>query len=144
MIKSFRLIIDAKSENEKINYQRKKCIEKGYCVLFQNGQCVFSSGQSKSVYLNDEIWNPTYQDLVIFDIDLEKFNLKLVDLLDTHDIFMPFNLMQTKTIEDLTYILVSAENYLFLFREGVLIFIFKFDTPVLYYKIKMNKNSKVE
>ncbi|CDW90554.1 UNKNOWN [Stylonychia lemnae] len=123
------------NRNQEISYRDQKLkeqrlLDKGFCMLLQNGQCVISQNKNEKAYLNDELWNPNYQYLVIFDVESEIFKKKFLDLIDNHEIFVSFNLLAVKLYNSEAFIFLTSENYLMLFKEDKLIFAFQFKSDL--------------
>eukprot|EP00347_Sterkiella_histriomuscorum_P007223 403349787 len=160
LIKKFIVFRDRKKIQKQANiedifYSQNSSIlnEKGYCILLQNGQCVLDLGNQDQIYLNDEIWNPKYQDLVIFEVKSESFTMKLSQHLlsiitstlnnKNQAIFLPFNTLSLKTHNSQTLTLASHNSHLFYFLERELIFAMQFQSEIIHTKIKKIYNNQL-
>ncbi len=130
---------------------------KQYVMISLNAECiVFSNGQAAYLvddyffYLNDLIYCPKYQEMAVFNVVSQQLKVKLKDILQHQEMFMPIDSLQVKHVvvksENVTVISTVVRNYLFLFQANStsceLFFVFEYNKDQKIEHVKMRKESE--
>ena len=119
------------------------------CIVFSNGQAAYLV-DDYFFYLNDLIYCPKYQEMAVFNVYSQQLKVKLREILQHQEMFMPIDTLQVKHVlvkgENLTVISAVVRNYLFLFQANSvscdLFFVFEYNKEQKIEHVKMRKESE--